>query len=194
MKPSRPSRPNKSNKKKRKNRKQRTRQHKWNTQPTCDKATRKLTEAIKDLTRMIRLQKFGLPEMAMMAREGGLGNFDKSTYLADTGASTHMLNSDEAMFDCELIDEPVVHDQDFDACNKWFVKPSRPNKSKKKKKKNRKQRTRQHRWNTQPTCDKATRKLTDVTEDISLSLSIVFGTEQVTSGKECYRKIWKDTE
>ena len=33
-----------------------------------------------------------------------------------------------------------------------------------------------------------------VTESISLSLSILFGTEQVTSGKECYRKIWKDTE
>ena len=30
---------------------------------------------------------------------------------------------------------------------------------------------------------------TVVTERISLSLSILFGTEQVTSGKGCYRKI-----
>ena len=34
----------------------------------------------------------------------------------------------------------------------------------------------------------------DVTESISLSLSILFGTKQMTSGKEYYRKIWKDTE
>ena len=43
-----------------------------------------------------------------MAREEGYEQFDKSTFIADTGASTHMVNSDEGMFDCKDIEEPIV--------------------------------------------------------------------------------------
>ena len=48
-------------------------------------------------------------DTAFMAREeGNYGTFSKSTHLADTGASTHMVNSDEGMFDYEEIRDPVL--------------------------------------------------------------------------------------
>ena len=39
----------------------------------------------------------------MAMDEEDLKNFDKSTFIADTGASTHMVNSDDGMFDCKEI-------------------------------------------------------------------------------------------
>ena len=45
----------------------------------------------------------------MAKEEGDKGNgFTPSTWLADTGASTHMMNTDEGMFDTEDIDEKVT--------------------------------------------------------------------------------------
>ena len=36
------------------------------------------------------------------------GKFDSTTFLGDTGASTHMVPTDEGMYDCEEINEPVI--------------------------------------------------------------------------------------
>ena len=53
-----------------------------------------------------RLKNLDMARMAM--DEEDLKNFDKSTFIADTGASTHMVNSDDGMFDCKEICEPVM--------------------------------------------------------------------------------------
>ena len=47
-------------------------------------------------------------DKVFMAAEDGYEQFDKSTFIADTGASTHMVNSDDGMYDCKEIEEPII--------------------------------------------------------------------------------------
>ena len=54
---------------------------------------------------MARLQNH---DKVFMAAEDGYEQFDKSTFIADTGASTHMVNSDDGMYDCKEIEEPII--------------------------------------------------------------------------------------
>ena len=54
------------------------------------------------------LDDFGIDEAAFMCKEQG-GRFERpSTFLGDTGASTHMVGDDDGMFDCKDINEPVT--------------------------------------------------------------------------------------
>ena len=39
---------------------------------------------------------------------GMKGDFEACTFLADTGASTHMVGDDDGMFDCKDIDKPII--------------------------------------------------------------------------------------
>jgi hypothetical protein len=63
---------------------------------------RRIEETIQGKIRMIRKK----ADRAMMA--GKLNGFSACTFLADTGASTHMIGDDDGMFDCQDIDEPII--------------------------------------------------------------------------------------
>ena len=102
----------KKKKKQSNNQKQRTRQHKWNNQPTVKRDVR-LQEQMHKLFKL--LEKEGLLPVKEHAfackscvRDKRYKSFDGSTFLGDTGASRHMVPTDEGMFDWREIDEPVV--------------------------------------------------------------------------------------
>ena len=97
------------------NRRRRTRRHRWRTETTCPKDTRFKTEIGKVIGYLNKrdeaesmLDDFGIDEAAFMCKEQG-GKFERpSTFLGDTGASTHMVGDDDGMFDCRDINEPVT--------------------------------------------------------------------------------------
>ena len=102
-------------KKKWEKRKQRTRRKIWRSETSCAKWVRFRTEAWKLFTRIFREEDYLLESIdltaddrALMARSGSTCFGDSSTFLGDTGASTHMVGTDEGMFDCREIHEQVV--------------------------------------------------------------------------------------
>ena len=44
----------------------------------------------------------------MMAGANNNTEFGSCTWMADTGASTHMVGDDDGMFDCQEINEPII--------------------------------------------------------------------------------------
>ena len=87
-----------------------TNNNRWKAPISSSKKVQRLTEVWKTTKHLFkkeiaRLENF---DKVFMAREEGYKQFDKSTFIADTGASTHMVNSDEGMFECKDIVEPIV--------------------------------------------------------------------------------------
>ena len=78
----------------------RQRRHQWKTGPTMSRSDR----IAMDFGRWLKKQ---VPEMALMAR-GQDQVFDQCTFLADTGASTHMIGDDEGLIDVTEIHKPIV--------------------------------------------------------------------------------------
>ena len=90
-----------------KNRKQRARKNKWRQGPTVSKQCAYQAEISKLVSYLNRVNEVGVDEFAMMCREIPEG-FDGTTFLGDTGASTHMIGVNDGLYDCRDIDETVV--------------------------------------------------------------------------------------
>ena len=98
-------------KRRRKKKTKPTNNNRWKAPISSSKKVKRLTEVWKTTEHLFkkeiaRLENF---DKVFMAREEGYEQFDKSTFIADTGASTHMVNSDEGMFECKDIVEPIVN-------------------------------------------------------------------------------------
>ena len=86
----------------------------WKSKPLCSKKKAYEVEVSKLIAYMNRLSDakitvddFDLEDVALMCANKD-AKFDGTTFLGDTGASTHMVGSDEGLYDCKDIDEPVV--------------------------------------------------------------------------------------
>ena len=84
--------------------------NRWKGPTARNKEVRRLVEMWKTTEHSFQKETCRLKDLdvACMAMEGELVEFDKSTFIADTGASTHMVNSDDGMFDCQETCEPVM--------------------------------------------------------------------------------------
>ena len=84
--------------------------HQWKAPVSTTKEIKRLTEVWKTTEHLFRKEIARLQNIdrVFMASEESYMKFDKTTFIADTGASTHMVNSDDGMFDCKDIMEPIV--------------------------------------------------------------------------------------